>query len=223
MEPEFDQHARDYDRVLEQALPPGMAEDRYFAEYKVALMARLLRPAAPARILDFGCGAGRSLACVEAHFPHARTWGHDISRASLDVAAARTQRSTLVSSWDELEGLEFDAIFAANVFHHIPPARRVAELTRCRDHLAEGGSVFLFEHNPYNPLTRWVFERCAFDRGAQMLTLRSALAMAHQAGLRTRRRGYTLFFPKPLARLRGIEPLLRQVPLGAQYYVQMAR
>jgi SAM-dependent methyltransferase len=222
LKPEFDQHARDYDRVLEQALPPGMAEDRYFAEYKVALMARLLRGRTPARILDFGCGAGRSLTCLEEYFPGSRIWGYDISGESLKVAATRTRSSTLVSDWNELEGLKFDAIFTANVFHHIPPAQRVAELTRCREHLAEGGKVFLFEHNPYNPLTRWVFERCEFDRDAEMLSLRSALEMARESGLPSCERGYTLFFPKPLASLRGLEPMLRKLPLGAQYYVQMA-
>ena len=83
--------------------------------------------------------------------------------------------------------------------------------------------MFLFEHNPHNPLTRWVFERCPFDVDAQMLSLRSALSLARQARFSAEQHGYTLFFPRPLAWLRGLDPYLKALPLGAQYYVQMAK
>lgn len=221
--PEFDQHAKQYDRLLADAMPPGMQENAYFAEYKVALMARRLRDRVPQRILDFGCGAGRSLTYLERYFPQSRIWGYDVSTESLEVASARASRSTLLSNREEMRSLQFDAIFAANVFHHIPRDDRALELTRCRDQLAPNGSMLLFEHNPYNPLTRWVFERCPFDEGAEMLTLRTALQLARQANFSSWNHGYTLFFPRPLAGLRGLEPLLRRVPLGAQYYVHMAR
>lgn len=222
MLPEFDQHARKYDELLKEALPPGMAEDHYFAEYKVALMAERLARKEPVRLLDFGCGAGRSLVFLEQYFPRSEIWGYDISSESLALAASRTQRSKLVSDWAELGGVRFDAILAANVFHHIPVDQRLAELARCRRQLSAGGEFFLFEHNPFNLLTRWVFERCQFDKDARMLSLRSALDLARHAEFADCRHGYTLFFPRPLARLRGLEPLLRKVPLGAQYYVQMA-
>ena len=221
--PDFDQHARQYDRLLADAIPPSMQENAYFAEYKVALMAQRLRGRVPQRILDFGSGAGRSLSYIERYFPHSRIWGYDVSTESLEVASTRVGRSTLLSDWDEMRGLQFDAIFAANVFHHVPRDDRVRELTRCRDHLAPNGSMLLFEHNPYNPLTRWVFERCPFDEGAEMLTLRTALQLARQANFSSWHHGYTLFFPRPLACLRCLEPLLRRVPLGAQYFVHMAR
>ncbi len=221
--PEFDRHAQQYDRLLADAMPPGMQENAYFAEYKVALMAQRLRGQAVQRILDFGCGAGRSLTYIERYFPDAQVWGYDVSGESLEMARARVGRSTLFSDWDELQSLEFDAIFAANVFHHIPLDERARELTRCRDHLAANGSMFLFEHNPYNPLTRWVFERCPFDQDAEMLTLRAALQLANEARFTSWEHGYTLFFPRPLAALRGMEPFLRRVPLGAQYFVHMVR
>jgi len=82
--------------------------------------------------------------------------------------------------------------------------------------------MFLFEHNPFNPLTRWIFERCPFDVDAEMLNLRSALEMSRDAGFKSEQHGYTLFFPRQLAFLRRIEPWLKRLPLGAQYYVQMA-
>jgi predicted SAM-dependent methyltransferase len=119
--------------------------------------------------------------------------------------------------------VSFDVIIAANVFHHIPLEDRQTALNRCHAALSAAGQMFLFEHNPYNPLTRWVFDRCPFDEDAEMLNLRTALNLARQAGFTSWQYGYTLFFPRFLASLRGIEPYLRALPLGAQYYVQMAK
>lgn len=218
--PEFDAFARNYDSILADAIPEALNEDAYFAEYKVALMAERLREAVPARILDFGCGAGRSLPFLDAFFPQSELWGYDVSPASLEAAAARTPRATLFSQWPEPGEAQFDAIIAANVFHHIPPANRAAELARCRAALRPGGSMFLFEHNPYNPATRWVFERCPFDADAEMFSLRTALGLARQAGFAREEHGYTLFFPRPLRALRGLERRISWLPLGAQYYVQ---
>ncbi len=221
--PEFDQYAEGYDRVLGETIPESLNEDGYFAEYKVALMAARLGENKPTRILDFGCGAGRSLPYLEKHFPEAELWGYDLSPASLKVASGRVPRAKLFSDWAGIEGMHFDAIIAANVFHHIPPELRQSELVKCHDALAEKGQMFLFEHNPYNPATRWIFERCPFDADAEMLNLKTALGLTWKAGFKAEQHGYTLFFPRPLAFMRGFEHWLKRLPLGAQYYVQMAR
>lgn len=221
--PEFDQYAERYDRVLNETIPEGFNEDRYFAEYKIALMAKHLFKKKPARILDYGCGSGRSLPYLALHFPDSELWGFDVSPASLKVAAAREPRAKLFSDWNAIAGMQFDAIIAANVFHHIPPDQRQLALSQCRDALSAEGQMFLFEHNPYNPATRWIFERCPFDADAEMLNLKTALGLSRKAGFRTEQYGYALFFPRPLAFLRSLEPWLSRLPLGAQYYVQMAK
>ena len=220
--PEFDQYARQYDRMLGEAIPESLSEDNYFAEYKIAMMAARLGNNKPARILDFGCGAGRSLPYLEQYFPDAELYGYDVSPASLETAGIRTPRAKLFSDWNDIAAMRFDAIVAANVFHHIPLAKRREALTQCRRVLAEDGQMFLFEHNPFNPLTRWIFERCPFDVDAEMLKMKSALELCREAGFNSEQHGYTLFFPRQLAFLRGIEPWLKHLPLGAQYYVQMA-
>lgn len=221
--PEFDQYAEQYDRVLGETIPDGLNEDGYFAEYKITLMAARLDRKMPLRILDFGCGAGRSLPYLAQHFPEAELWGYDVSPASLKVASERVPRARLFSDWDTATDIRFDVIVAANVFHHIPPEQRLSALSQCRKALTADGRMFLFEHNPYNPATRWIFERCPFDADAEMLDLKTALGLSADAGFRLIEHGYTLFFPRPLAFLRGLEPWLRRLPLGAQYYVQMAK
>lgn len=221
--PEFDRYAEQYDRLMQEAIPDGLNEDGYFAEYKVALMAQRLSPAKPRRILDFGCGAGRGLPFLAQYFPDAELWGYDVSPESLKFAAQRAPAARLLSDWDTLGDTRFDAIIAANVFHHIPPEQRRQALEQCRNALTDGGQMFLFEHNPYNPATRWVFERCPFDADAEMFSLSEALRLARDAGFSAAQQGYTLFFPRPLAFLRGLEPMLKRLPLGAQYYVQMEK
>jgi cyclopropane fatty-acyl-phospholipid synthase-like methyltransferase len=129
----------------------------------------------------------------------------------------------LFSDWKEIGAIQFDSILAANVFHHIPMAQRTFAFLQCYQSLAEQGRVFLFEHNPYNPATRWIFERCPFDADAKMLSSSTARKLSKQAGFTIEQHGYTMFFPRPFALLRWLEPYLKFLPLGAQYYVQLAK
>jgi len=220
---EFDQFAEKYDEILAGSMPDGMSENPYFAEYKIKLIADLLDGPGPAKILDFGCGAGRGLPYVERYFPGSEIWGFDVSEGSLDVARSRVPEAVLVSDMNELKDERFDLIVAANVFHHIPPDERVRALSDCRNVLAGNGKMFIFEHNPYNPATRWVFERCPFDVDAEMLSLDTARKLSEDADFKLSDSGYTLFFPAPLAFLRRFEPILKPIPLGAQYYVQLEK
>lgn len=221
--PEFDKFAQNYDNILEATIPEGLNEERYFAEYKVALMSDRLKRNPPHRILDFGCGSGRSLPFLQVHFPTSELWGYDVSLESLKIAKSRVPQAHLFSEWKSVSNVEFDAIIAANVFHHIPLKTRMSALRQCYNTLAEQGSLFLFEHNPYNPVTRWVFERCPLDVDAEMINLREAKLMSREAGFTKEKYGYTMFFPRPLAALRKLEPYLSWLPLGAQYCIQMMK
>ena len=122
MPTEFDRYADDYDRTLRASLPVGMEEDAYFARYKVDYLAASSRGRKIGRLLDFGCGAGRSLEYLVAAFPHAAVHGFDPSTESLRIAAQRAPRAELTENWEQVAAQRFDVVFAANVFHHIPRA-----------------------------------------------------------------------------------------------------
>ncbi len=220
--PEFNQYARQYDRLLRDSIPDALSDNDYFAEYKIALTSARFGTRKPTRVLDFGCGPGRSLPYLRKYFPEARLFGFDPSPASLEVAAKRAPEAIFFSNWADIKKTHFDVIVASNVFHHIPVGDRPKALSQCRQALAESGQMFLFEHNPYNPLTRWVFDRCPFDADAEMLDMKSALTLARAVGFQSEQHGYTLFFPKQLSVLRRFEPWLKRLPIGAQYYVQLA-
>jgi len=222
MKPEFDRYAAEYDRLLEEALPASDSE-RYFAEYKVLLLKKRAQGRSIRNVLDFGCGTGRSIPFLLKLFPQARVFGFDPSDECLNRARVSFPDARFESSVERFAAHSFDLVLAANVFHHIPADQRTSALSSCKNLLAEEGRVGLFEHNPVNPVTRLVFERCVFDRDAHMLPMREAKALARSAGLSICFNAYTLFFPPALRALRPLEPMLSKVPLGAQYYVEMAK
>jgi SAM-dependent methyltransferase len=222
VEKEFDRYARAYEADLATSIPGSLSDGHYFAEYKIEWVARRMAGRAQTAVLDFGCGVGLSLALLKQRFPHAALYGYDVSSESLNLARSRAQSAKLTDDADSLPARGFDVIFAANVFHHIPVAERIAAFRLCRDLLREDGRFFLFEHNPLNPLTRYVFERCSFDRDAEMIPRPEAMRLAGIAGLSVVRADYTLFFPKQLALLRPLERLLGRLPIGAQYCIELS-
>ena len=84
--------------------------------------------------------------------------------------------------------------------------------------LSDEGSLFVFEHNPFNPVTRRIVNTCPFDRGAVLLRPKEVSDLVRGTGLETKERGYCLFFPGFLRGLRRLEKYLFWLPLGGQYY-----
>jgi hypothetical protein len=89
-------------------------------------------------------------------------------------------------------------------------------LHRVTQKLAPGGRLFVFEHNPYNPLTVQAVRACPFDDDAVLLPPGEVRALLASAGLGAVQQRFVLFFPRALARLRPLEPWLAWCPLGAQ-------
>lgn len=221
-EHEFDRFAGDYNKILEDSMPVGLSENAYFAEYKIEIIANRLKEKSINRVLDYGCGAGRSLSFLQVYFPKAEIWGYDVSEISIKEATKNAPEAKLFSDWSTKKDGPFDVILAANVFHHIPPKEHPTALLNCLNSLHPQGQIFIFEHNPYNPLSRYIFERCPFDVDAKMLNLKNILDLAKRTNCQVVDQGYTLFFPKPLKFMRRMERKLKWLPLGAQYYVQLA-
>ena len=188
--PEFDQYAERFEEDMRHAIPAAFAEDQYFVEYKMKHVAHRLLGHDVTSFLDFGCGVGHSLSFAKALFPNAEIWGYDVSTQCLEVARQRAGIAQLTSDLDALSASGFDVVFAANVFHHIPLADRIAVMAQCKSLLRASGRIFLFEHNPLNPVTRRIFERCPFDKGATMLRRREALLLAEAVGLSVVRSEY---------------------------------
>jgi hypothetical protein len=105
------------------------------------------------------------------------------------------------------------------VFHHIPPGERACWVSELRRVIRPGGALFVFEHNPLNPLTRKVVNDCPFDEDAILLPRRETTTLLRDAGFEDVAADYIVFFPQALAVLRPLERRLAWLPAGAQYAV----
>lgn len=86
---QFDDLAEDYDEDLQRLLSPYMVgtDTEKFAEYKAELVYNLLHTRPIQRILDFGCGTGRSIQYLRKCFgENLRYYGCDVSYESIQKA-----------------------------------------------------------------------------------------------------------------------------------------
>ena len=68
-----------------------------------------------------------------------------------------------------LEAGSFDLVFSACVFHHIEGGEHVGIFQQLRRLLKPTGHIVTFEHNPINPVTRYMVATCPFDENAVLI------------------------------------------------------
>jgi SAM-dependent methyltransferase len=214
---EFDRFAGDYEKILNQSVAASGEDSRYFAEYKAAYLKRLLPAGFAGRVLDFGCGVALLSGVLKQQMPGAQIDGYDVSRDSIERVPATLGSQGVFTSDLAALSQAYHLIVVANVLHHIRPGARQAVFGELAGRLAPGGSLVVFEHNPANPVTRWVVDRCPFDHDAVLLPPAETCAYARGAGLAVTRRDYIVFMPRALAWLRPLEPWISWLPAGAQY------
>jgi len=221
---EFDKFADAYYALHAANIAMTGESPEYFADYKVKDLWRVASTscAKPPRILDFGAGTGTSVRSFKRYFSDAALTCLDVSAKSLEVGTKRfSGQANFVSFEGEkipFEDAYFDIAFAACVFHHIPHWEHVGIMRELRRVLAPGGSIFIFEHNPYNPLTVRAVNTCPFDENAKLITAGSLGNSLKSAGFSKICICYRVFFPRALKWLRPLETYLTWLPLGAQYF-----
>jgi SAM-dependent methyltransferase len=215
--PEFDEFAKTFADVASENTSFFDDDYNYFGRHRSNIVKKFAGPRVEG-ILDFGCGVGLGIAPLREVFPNSRIVGCDPSLESLALARTREPESEFLESTQIPPLPQFDVITAVCVFHHIVPAERPGALRYCYERLKPGGSLFIFEHNPFNPVTRHLVSRCPVDRDAILLTPNETTTRLQQAGFDLTASEYCLFFPKALAFLRPIEKSLGWLPLGGQYF-----
>jgi 2-polyprenyl-3-methyl-5-hydroxy-6-metoxy-1,4-benzoquinol methylase len=209
----FDHYAKSYRDAHRESVRLSGEAPEYFAEHKLGCLERAgVRP--EASVLDYGCGTGSLTRLLAGRYGHVA--GYDPSEQSRSIAQQAAPSATLYADEGSIPDARFDVAILSGVLHHVPPAERETVVGHVVTKLAPGGRLFVFEHNPYNPITRRAVAACPFDDDAILLAPREIRALLRRARLRAVEQDYVLFFPRPLARLRPFEPLLRWLPLGAQ-------
>ncbi len=216
---EFDTFAHEYDSMLRDSLGALGNESDYFASHKTRFVSKLLKHLKRPKVLDFGCGVGKLSSSIQSEITNTTIHGYDVSAESLgQLAPELAARGIFTSNLDQLDS-DYDLIIVANVLHHVPLENRLGLLQEAASRLASDGRLIVFEHNPANPLTRRVVERCAFDRDAILLKPEETKRYFELMQLLEVRRDYILFFPPALKALSMLEAYLGWCRLGAQYAV----
>jgi SAM-dependent methyltransferase len=221
---QFDFAAAEYSARLDPLLATFGSESLEFAQRKAQMILQAARRFGPTKhldVLDVGCGPGtidsfllgsfRRLVCV------------DTSPQMLQAARERLPgadfRQLQPGQPLPFEDGEFHLAFFSCVLHHVPVPdwpRFLAETARV---VKPGGLVVCIEHNPWNPVTRRIVDRCPFDKGVTLLSAPEVRRGLEGAGLQVEESFYHVFFPGRLDFLRPFEAYLGAVPLGGQHTV----
>jgi len=220
---DFDCFADSYDQALDEALTASGEDRQYFSNGRVRSLAKCLRRIGqtPRRLMDFGCGTGVTTPLLARILEAETVIGVDTSLRSLDVARQNhgSERIKFLPISEYLPTADVDLAYCNGVFHHIPPAHRAGALRFLYQSLRAGALFSFWENNPWNPGTRYVMARCAFDSDAVTLTSVEARRLLRSEGFTVLRTDFHFIFPRILKALRPVERLASRLPLGAQYHV----
>jgi SAM-dependent methyltransferase len=219
----FDHHATSYEQDLAKALQASGEGREYFAEGRVAWLARCLGKLGdkPNRVLDFGCGDGFTTPMLAKALAASAATGLDVSEKSLEVARVKYAGDGI--DYQVLDAFRpeatIDVAYCNGVFHHIVPDERPRAVELVAGALRTGGLFSLWENNPWNPATHYVMSRCEFDADAHMLTPRTTRKLLRAGGFEIVRTDFRFIFPRSLRVFRKLEDLVFKAPLGTQYQV----
>ncbi len=216
---DFDEYTDNYNELLREGTKFFSTSEEYFAKYKIDLLAKKIESPVK-RILEYGCGIGRNVKYLQKAFPSAEIVGTDISAASLAIASGENPDHHFELEVDDLDLGVFDLIFVAGVYHHILPSERLAITKLLKTRISKTGSLCIFEHNPFNPVTRKIVGNCQYDADAVLLKPAELKSLIQNAELKFCAKAYCLFIPPKLSKIAFIENYLEWLPLGGQYWIR---
>lgn len=220
---DFNETTQTYKGTIEKTIAfAGKGLDFYTrvkAEYIRKIVSEELPSVEHPQLLDVGCGHG---------YIHKDLQGFGYQIVGVEVAAdvlPLAREANPDASYHEYDGTtlpfeddRFDIAIAICVMHHVPPPEWANFLQEMQRVLRPGGIAAIFEHNPLNPLTRYVVANNEIDHDAVLLragTLRDLLKGAGFEQVQTRG---ILFTPFENKLFRALDESLGWLPFGAQYY-----
>jgi SAM-dependent methyltransferase len=227
---EFDVHAEGYDGGMDnrlKALAGDSADD--FVAVKVRWLLHQwpdLRTDATLSILDYGCGVATLLRLLRAAGVQGQLTGTDVSAGMLREAARiwpsgeRPRLQAQIGANTRLERDQFDIIIISAVLHHVPIQERDEVYAELRRLSRPDGRLVVFEHNPWNPVTRFVVARTPIDADAVLLSAPEVVGALAANEWRDIRTSHLMFLPPRLGGAAAMaDRLLGWLPAGGQYAV----
>lgn len=204
------------------------ADSLYFAEYKIKYLQNF-EENKPLKMLDIGSGDGAVENFIQKHFPLWHTTGIDVSAESIAVANSRKLQNTNFQLFNGInlpfQDETMDIVFIANVLHHIKFDEHAALLKEIKRVMQPNGRLYIFEHNPKNPFTRYLVKTCIFDENAVLLKTHYLKNLLKNAGFKIQTWHYLLFFPrnKIFSFFHYFEKFLIKISFGAQYFAAASK
>lgn len=232
---EFDAYAKGYNAGLDNpvaALVGGGADA--FVAVKVRWLLRrwpTLVGNTEISILDYGCGVATLLRLLRSAGVQAQMTGTDISTGMLREAALLWPSSLAIPRFKAQDGVAtmlppelFDLIVVSAVLHHIAPDQRVDAYAELHRLLRRGGHLVVFEHNPWNPVTRYVVAHTPIDEHAVLLAPPEVAAALDAGGWHDIRTNHFMFLPPRLRLMATVtDRVFGWLPMGGQYAVTATR
>ena len=222
---DFDEFAKGYRSIHTENIKLSGVDSFYFAEMKV----RMLLPFEKnnkALVLDVGCGDGATELFMNKYFSQWHVEGIDISKESITAAGTRGLPNAFFSVYDGTKipfpDESINVVFIAGVLHHVAFGVHPLILKEIFRVLTKGGRLYLFEHNPLNPVTKYLVNTCVFDKDARLLRSSYTLKILMRSGFRIITRKFIIFFPRKgiFSSLIFLEKYLQWLPLGGQYFIR---
>ena len=222
---EFDAYSGNYNDVVNASIAFSGLKVDFFTRAKAERLVGLIGERFPGRrdlsILDIGCGVGNYHPYLVDRFDGIH--GVDVSAKSVATARGNNPRVDY-RAYDghtlPFPDASFEAVYTICVMHHVPPAQWPAFADEMMRVLKPGGMALVFEHNPLNPLTRYVVSSCEFDADAVLLRCGKTESLLRGASFTDVASRYILTIPASAGLFRRLDGMMERLPLGAQYFTQ---
>jgi SAM-dependent methyltransferase len=221
---DFNEAKDSYRSAIDHAVAFTGADHDFFVMEKgrrlLELVGRRFSHNARLQLLDVGCGHGFV-------HPALTAAGHDVTGVEIAeqvLAIARHANPEVrYLPYDGnvlpfADGI-FDVVMAMCVVHHVPVPQWEKFMCELGRVVRPGGLVVIFEHNPLNPVVRYLFRHRfdGMDKGATMIGPRQLSRLLRGAGCPGAKTDYIFFTPFTGGFFRWLDHALAWLPLGAQY------
>lgn len=220
---EFDNYTRNYQKTINNSLNKFGGNQQTFTYSKSFIIRKLLKKNNLIKnisVLDFGCGIG--LLHKYLSDKNINIYGIDVSKNSLKIAKKNNPRSKLKyfnGKKIPYSDNKFDLVIVSCVFHHINKKfhKKILKEIKCK--LKKNGTLIIFEHNPFNPITRYIFNNNPFDKKARLIFPISFRKNLNELGFNEIKKSYHMFLPLRLNYTYFLEKFFFWFPLASQYWI----